>query len=149
MGNLRDRDTHDVVSAAELRDTHHERLRRRTHGMLDRTPLILAVALIVVGASGCSREPEAPAVISGTVYLATGEPCTDCAVGISTPDHELPDIGQRTGEDGSYGWDVPGAGTYTVSAFGYGTAEEIVDVSAGEERTVDLTFTASDSPEQS
>ncbi|MFI2752522.1 carboxypeptidase regulatory-like domain-containing protein [Cellulomonas sp. P22] len=120
------------------------RRRTRTRGVRDRVCLILTVAVLVGTAAGCSREPEAPTVISGTVYLATGEPCTGCTLGISTRDHAMNDVGQMTGDDGSYSWEVPGAGRYTVSAFGDGTVEETVDVSAGEARTVDLTFASSD-----
>lgn len=88
--------------------------------------------------AGCSHEPAKDTVITGHVYLASGEPCVTCPMGISSPDHATDDIAQLTGGDGSYRWHVPGGGTYTVALDG--EAGETVKVQSGETRTLDITL---------
>lgn len=105
---------------------------RRSIRRLQNHVLLLIVAFVV---AGCAEPVRSDLGIRGVVKAPSGERA-QCGMGLSSPDYSLPEIGQTSGEDGSYYWSVPGPGEFTVSAYcGELQAAETVVV---DDRSLDL-----------
>ena len=117
MRQLLDRGPH--VGRHPARPGGPEHVRRRVSVLSRPVPRTALVALVLtVAVAGCSagQEPAAALRVIGSVSLPTGEPCNGCALGFSSPDHMIPEIGLRTGEDGTFSWSAPGPGEFRVEA---------------------------------
>lgn len=101
--------------------------------------LVAAIALVLAVAGCTDPAPSGHPVLAGVVLLPDGSPCSDCHTGVTSPEYPMPEIAQRTGDDGSFEWSLPGEGVFTVEATGHGSrVEETVTVGEGDVAAVEL-----------
>jgi len=90
--------------------------------------VVLTVAVLSVG---CAADGGAT-VLSGTVVDPAGRPVAGATVAVVDAPVAVPDIAAITGDDGSFSFGVPAAGSYRVAAYGEsGSGEATVVVDSG------------------